>query len=92
MKIRIYNDLRILQESIKHCAHTLKRYTSEYKVDYILVRQIIDEKLVQNTLFLTLLGRRDLYYVQQLQGKGNANIKNYFKNGIIFLEYVWVSY
>ncbi|AFC72432.1 MULTISPECIES: BPL-N domain-containing protein [spotted fever group] len=92
MKIKIYNDLGVSKESIKHCVHTLRLYAPKYNVDYITAQEIIDEKWVQNTLLLILLGGRDLYYVQKLQGTGNANIKNYIKNGGNFLGICAGSY
>ncbi|EER22033.1 hypothetical protein REISMN_05755 [Rickettsia tamurae subsp. buchneri] len=63
MKIKIYNDLGVSKESIKHCVHTLRLYAPKYNVDYITAQEIIGEKWVQNTLLLILLGGRDLYYV-----------------------------
>lgn len=85
MKIKIYNDLGVSKESIKHCVHTLKLYAPKYEIDYITAQEIIEEKCFQNTLLLILLGGRDLYYAQKLQDKGNDNIKNYLKNGGNFL-------
>ncbi len=72
--------------------HNLKLYAPKYEVDYITAQEIIGGKWVQNTLLLILLGGRDLYYVQKLQGKGNDNIKNYLKNGGNFLGICAGSY
>ncbi|GAA5252484.1 hypothetical protein KNCP2_07720 [Candidatus Rickettsia kedanie] len=45
MKIKIYNDLGVSKESIKHCVHTLKLYAPKYKVDYTTAQEIIEEKV-----------------------------------------------
>ncbi|WP_347938803.1 BPL-N domain-containing protein [Rickettsia oklahomensis] len=92
MKIKIYNDLGVSKESVKHCEYTLKLYALNYKVEYISAQEIIDGMWIQNTLLLILLGGRDLYYVQKLQGKGNLIIQNYLKNGGHFLGICAGSY
>ncbi|WP_342272630.1 BPL-N domain-containing protein [Candidatus Tisiphia endosymbiont of Parasteatoda lunata] len=92
MKIKIYNDLGVSKESIKHCEYTLKLYTPQYKVEYISAKEILEENWFKDTYLLVLPGGRDLYYVQKLQGKGNANIKNYIKNGGNFLGICAGSY
>lgn len=92
MKIKIYNDLGVSEESIKHSEYTLKLYASNYKVEYISAKEIVEEDWFKDTYLLVLPGGRDLYYVEKLQGKRNANIQNYIKNGGNFLGICAGSY
>ncbi|MFY9590047.1 BPL-N domain-containing protein [Rickettsia endosymbiont of Halotydeus destructor] len=93
MKIRIYNDLGVSKESIKHCLYTLKLLASKnYSIEYITAQEIIEGNWQKNTRLLVLPGGRDLCYVEKLQGKGDKQIQDYLMNGGNFLGICAGSY
>ncbi|KJV62194.1 putative biotin-protein ligase [Rickettsia amblyommatis str. Darkwater] len=40
MKIKIYNDLGVSKDSIKHCVHTLRLYAPKYNVVILLHKKL----------------------------------------------------
>lgn len=69
-------------ESVKHCTDTLRRLLSPYyAILNVTGSTLISEPWAASTSLLVIPGGADLPFCRELDGKGNAAITKYVRNG-----------
>jgi glutamine amidotransferase-like uncharacterized protein len=79
--VYVYNDDGVSENSLQQTLSTFKKHLSNYKVQTINALEVIEGKWIKKAVLFIMPGGADLPYTKKLNGKGNAVIKNFVRNG-----------